>query len=99
MDLSKPSENHEQKEPKGSQAPSKYWASLAQYNNEPQFIEAAEREFTSSPLQEEEGADGFSRRDFMKLMAASTALASAGCFQPPAHKILPYVNQPEEVTF
>jgi len=77
----------------------KYWSSLAQFNNDPQFLEKAHREFSSSPLQEEEGADGFSRRDFMKLMAASTALATTACFQKPQHKILPYVNQPEEVTF
>src|SRR5579872_3803376 len=79
----------------------KYWASLAQYSDDPQFIEKASHEFQSSPLRdgEEEGKDGFNRRDFMKLMAASTALASSACFQRPFHKILPYVNQPEEVTF
>src|ERR1700741_3591804 len=77
----------------------KYWSSLAQYNNDPEFAEKAHKEFQSSPLQEGESADGFTRRDFMKLMAASTALASTACFQKPRHKILPYVNQPEEGTF
>jgi MoCo/4Fe-4S cofactor protein with predicted Tat translocation signal len=81
----------------------KYWASLAQYNNDPAFLEQASHEFTSSPIRE--GADdeasesATTRRDFMKLMAASTALASAACYQKPMHKILPYVNQPEEVIF
>jgi MoCo/4Fe-4S cofactor protein with predicted Tat translocation signal len=88
-------------EPRSEQ---KYWSSLAQFNNDPEFIQKAQKEFQSSPLQEEEGKAEkglveLSRRDFMKLMAASTALASSACFQKPAHKILPYVNQPEEITF
>ncbi|MDZ4677069.1 MAG: TAT-variant-translocated molybdopterin oxidoreductase [Oligoflexia bacterium] len=79
----------------------KYWGSLEEYHNEPGFIEKANQEFTSSPIRDgvTEETDGTSRRDFMKLMAASTALASTACYQKPMHKILPYVNQPEEVTF
>src|SRR2546423_848958 len=78
----------------------RYWTNLQEYNNDPVFAEKATKEFQSSPLQEEETDEGgFSRREFMKLMAASTALASSACFQRPMHKILPYVNQPEEVTF
>jgi len=34
------------------------------------------------------------RRDFLKLSAASAALASAGC-SPPAERIVPYARQPE----
>ncbi|HWI38057.1 MAG TPA: twin-arginine translocation signal domain-containing protein, partial [Burkholderiales bacterium] len=34
------------------------------------------------------------RRDFLKLSAASAALASAGC-TPPAERIVPYAHQPE----
>ncbi|MBK9294068.1 MAG: TAT-variant-translocated molybdopterin oxidoreductase [Oligoflexia bacterium] len=74
----------------------KYWASLEELNNDPKFVEQAEKEFLSSPLVEE---GDFGRRDFMKLMAATGALASTACFQKPMHKIMPYVNQPEEVTF
>jgi molybdopterin-containing oxidoreductase family iron-sulfur binding subunit len=36
------------------------------------------------------------RRDFLKLSAASAALASAGC-SPPAERIVPYAHQPENV--
>jgi len=83
-----------------SNSENKYWSSLAQYNSDPEFIQKSQKEFQSSPLQDEQTeGDGFNRRDFMKLMAASTALASSACFQRPMHKILPYVNQPEEVTF
>src|SRR5438552_5498000 len=42
------------------------------------------------------GDDDLSRRDFMKLLGASMALAGlGGCTREPVEKILPYVNQPE----
>ncbi|HEX2605426.1 MAG TPA: twin-arginine translocation signal domain-containing protein, partial [Oxalicibacterium sp.] len=37
------------------------------------------------------------RRRFLKLMAASVALAGAGCSGPPQEKIVPYVNMPERL--
>ncbi len=97
----------------------KYWVSLEQLQNDPEFIANSKKEFVSSPIIDDSklspgknsespmaegaskvGATGiFDRRDFMKLMAASTAMASAACYQKPMHKILPYVNQPPEVTF
>jgi len=39
--------------------------------------------------------DGIDRRSFLKLMAASAALASAGCKGPPQEQIVPYVRMPE----
>jgi hypothetical protein len=43
--------------------------------------------------------DDTSRRDFMKLMAASLALAGAtGCSDRPDEKLIPYVNQPEGIS-
>ncbi len=42
------------------------------------------------------GADPSSRRDFLRLMAASTALAGlSGCAIQPSENIVPYVEQPE----
>jgi Fe-S-cluster-containing dehydrogenase component len=41
--------------------------------------------------------DKVSRRHFIKLMAASTALAGAGCSGPPQEVIVPYVHMPEKV--
>ena len=38
---------------------------------------------------------GIDRRSFLKLMAASAALASAGCNGPPQEQIVPYVRMPE----
>ncbi|HEU4375400.1 MAG TPA: 4Fe-4S dicluster domain-containing protein [Telluria sp.] len=41
-------------------------------------------------------ADAVARRRFLKLMAASAALAGAGCSGPPAEAIVPYVRMPEQ---
>ncbi len=72
----------------------KYWRSLDELADSPEFQEFVEREF---PQQAEEWNDPFERRTFLKLMGASLALAGlSGCaFQPP-EKIVPYVTQPEE---
>jgi MoCo/4Fe-4S cofactor protein with predicted Tat translocation signal len=77
---------------------SKYWLTLEHYKNDPEFMKAAETEFQSSPLREEDGEDGVARRDFLKLMGASLAMATAGCIRRPVQKIVPYNKQPEEVT-
>ena len=43
--------------------------------------------------------DELTRRDFLKLLGASIALAGLdGCTRIPGEKILPYVTQPPEVT-
>ena len=43
-----------------------------------------------------EPPDGVSRRTFLQLLGASTALASLDACRPPRHKILPYVRPPEK---
>ena len=72
----------------------KYWRSLDELADTPQFREFVAREF---PQQAEGWNDPLERRSFIKLMGASLALAGmSGCvFQPP-EKIVPYVNQPED---
>src|SRR5450432_2274623 len=72
------------------------WRSLDDLADEPQFREAIEREF---PDAAEQWDDGPSRRNFLKLMAASLALAglSNGCTDKEAEDIVPYVNQPESI--
>jgi MoCo/4Fe-4S cofactor protein with predicted Tat translocation signal len=75
-----------------------HWLTLEHYNNDPAFMKAAETEFMSSPLREGDGEDGVARRDFLKLMGASVAMATAGCIRRPVQKIVPYNKQPEEVT-
>ncbi|HKP46250.1 MAG TPA: TAT-variant-translocated molybdopterin oxidoreductase [Pyrinomonadaceae bacterium] len=72
----------------------KFWRSLEELADGPEFREFVEREF---PQHAEVWNDPFERRSFLKLMGASLALAGlSGCaFQPP-EKIVPYVKQPEE---
>ena len=84
--------------PKGERD-ERYWKSLEQWGKDPEFQKLAEQEFLSSPLQEEDQkADGWARREFLKLMGASLALGSAGCLRRPVQKIVPYAKQPEEMT-
>src|SRR5688572_32856364 len=77
----------EQKTPRTGK---KYWRSLEELADTPQFREFVAREF---PQQAEGWNDPVERRTFIKLMGASLALAGmTGCvFQPP-EKIVPYVT-------
>ncbi len=77
---------------------SKYWLSLEQWSNDPEFSKTAQTEFNSSPLREGDSEDGWARREFLKLMGASLAMATASCVRRPVQKIVPYNKQPEEVT-
>lgn len=77
--------------------PSKYWQSLEQWRQDPEFLELAEKEFRSSPLVEDEGQGGWARREFLKLMGASLALTSFGCMRRPAQMIVPYAKKPSEL--
>jgi MoCo/4Fe-4S cofactor protein with predicted Tat translocation signal len=73
-----------------------YWMSLEQFQGDPEFAKRAENEFLASPFASSQ--DGFARRDFLKLMGASIALASAGCIRRPVQHIIPYAQAPKEVT-
>jgi MoCo/4Fe-4S cofactor protein with predicted Tat translocation signal len=74
----------------------KYWRSLEELANAPEFEEMLHREF---PRHASEWDSKASRRDFMKLMGASMALAGlSACTKQPREAIVPYVRQPEEIT-
>ncbi|HWU44379.1 MAG TPA: TAT-variant-translocated molybdopterin oxidoreductase, partial [Bdellovibrio sp.] len=75
-----------------------YWQTIEQLNNDPEFAKRAQTEFLSSPLREGDGEDGFARREFLKLMGASLAMATASCIRRPVQKIVPYNKMPEEIT-
>ena len=48
---------------------------------------------------DETAAPSVSRRDFLRLLGAGAGLAgTAGCMAPPAEKIVPFVDQPPELT-
>jgi len=72
-----------------------YWLSLEQYEGNLEFAKRAEGEFMSSPLKTEEGQGGFARREFLRLMGASIAMATTACVRRPVQKIIPYAQAPK----
>jgi MoCo/4Fe-4S cofactor protein with predicted Tat translocation signal len=73
----------------------KYWRSVDELQNTPEFQAAVEREF---PAAAQEWVDPVSRRGFLKIMGASMALAGlAGCTKQPDEPIYPYVKAPEDL--
>ena len=70
-----------------------YWRSLDELADKPAFKEWLHREFPDGASE----AEGVNRRNFLKIMAASFAVAgmgAAGCRRPEQY-ILPYSKQPE----
>lgn len=73
----------------------KTWRSLDELAETPGFREAVEREF---PRQAAPWAAGLDRRTFVKIMAASLAMAGLTACRPKlAEKIVPYVKAPEDL--
>jgi MoCo/4Fe-4S cofactor protein with predicted Tat translocation signal len=73
----------------------RHWRSLEQAAGTPEFQEVMRREF--APGASEWSDDATTRREFLKLMAASLALAGASaCTRQPLETVVPYVRQPEE---
>src|SRR5690606_31659532 len=85
-----------------------YWRTVRDLLADPAFAAASDLAF---PATEDDDAPepaartsalapgGLSRRDFIRLMGASLALAGAGgCIEPPRERILPYTWRPEDVT-
>src|SRR5829696_3969344 len=72
-----------------------YWRSLGELADTPDFRDYLHREF---PDQASEWNDPKGRRNFLKLMSASLALAGVGaCTKQPPESIVPYVRQPEDL--
>jgi molybdopterin-containing oxidoreductase family iron-sulfur binding subunit len=72
-----------------------YWRSLGELSDSEQFREYLHREF---PEQASQWNDPKGRRQFLKLMSASLALAGvSACTKQPPEKIVPYVRQPEDL--
>ena len=71
------------------------WRSLDELSDSPRYREFLQTEF---PNGADSDAGGLSRRDALKLMAASAALAGlTACTKLPTQKIVPYVRAPEEI--
>ncbi|MFZ0980927.1 MAG: TAT-variant-translocated molybdopterin oxidoreductase [Candidatus Acidiferrales bacterium] len=74
------------------------WRSLEQLSDTPESRKFLENEFPSIPARKVDASDGVNRRDVLKLMAASAAMAGLGaCTKLPTEKIVPYVRPPEEI--
>lgn len=72
-----------------------HWRSLEELAEDDDFLQFLQREF---PPLASEWTDAVSRRRFLKLMAASIALAGGqGCARQPHEKIVPYVRMPEQI--
>ncbi len=85
-----PSVNKEIKQLSGE----KFWRSLDQLADKPEFRRFLEAEFPASVDEEKHGV---SRRNFLSIMGASLAMAGlVGCRRP-VEKIIPYVSQPESI--
>ncbi|MEP7071675.1 MAG: TAT-variant-translocated molybdopterin oxidoreductase [Verrucomicrobiota bacterium] len=73
-----------------------YWRSLEELAHTPEFEDWLHREFPRGAS--EWDGDALHRRDFLRLMGASLALAGLGaCTKQRIEKIVPYVEQPERV--
>src|SRR4051794_2372092 len=73
----------------------RFWRSLEELSNDPRVLQAVQREF---PSLIERVRDEPSRRDFIRVMGASLALAGmAGCMRQPEEQIVPYVRAHEQI--
>src|SRR5512140_2869773 len=76
-----------------------YWRSLEDLATTPGFRDLVEREFPQQAIgwsEDENPVEG--RRNFLKLMGASLALAGlSACTRQPTEHIMPYIRQPEEL--
>src|SRR5215472_14493040 len=76
-----------------------YWRNLEELAETPEFQELIEREFPRQAIgwsEDEDSVEG--RRNFLKVMGASLALAGlTACTRQPTEHIMPYIRQPEEL--
>ncbi len=72
----------------------KYWRSLDQLAETPEYKDFLHREF---PQGAAEFDNSWSRRKFLTLMGASVAMAGLASCRRPVEKIVPYVNRPEDL--
>jgi MoCo/4Fe-4S cofactor protein with predicted Tat translocation signal len=73
----------------------KYWRSLDELAETPEFLKFVDDEF---PSRAEDLRNPATRRDVLRVMGAAFGLAGlTACTRQPPEKILPYVRQPEEI--
>src|SRR5688572_6008669 len=94
MSESKPLDFTKFRERIGDLRGKEYWRSLEELSRSDSFDEFFQSEFPQQALPLEKGVG---RRDFVKLMGASVAMAGLTACRPPNETIVPYVNQPENL--
>ncbi len=73
----------------------RFWQSLDELAETPEYRHRLENEFAQDT---EEAAAGINRREVLKIMAASAAMAGlSACTKLPTERIVPYVKPPEEI--
>ncbi len=80
----------------------KYWQSFGELKRSEAHKKLSENEFQEDlPFVAEDGkdlgSDGTSRRDFLKYMGFTTAAAMAASCETPVHKMVPYLNKPQDM--
>ena len=74
----------------------RYWQSLQELAGTQEYQDHLHHEFPNDPEKEEKS--GVGRREVLKYMAASAALAGlSSCTKLPEQRIVPYVSAPEEI--
>ncbi len=84
----------------------KYWKSLEELEQTPEFVEQASKEFPTdmaidevlAEASEESMSFNSNRRDFLKVLGfGMTAATLAACAEGPVKKAIPYVNKPDDI--
>ena len=82
----------------------KYWKSIDDLENNPEFIKKQMNEFAEPFPMDEFLSNGAAeksatpRRDFLKYLGFSVTAASLAACETPVKKVIPYLIKPEEVT-
>ncbi|HEY7837121.1 MAG TPA: TAT-variant-translocated molybdopterin oxidoreductase [Terriglobales bacterium] len=80
----------------------KYWTTMEDLRADPEVEKLRKEEFRAKPQEyfdaQAKGGLKFGRRDFMKWSTGALALASTACARKPTQKIIPYAQQPPEIT-
>ncbi|MCB2206067.1 TAT-variant-translocated molybdopterin oxidoreductase [bacterium] len=74
-----------------------YWKSFGELAKDPAVMEQLSNEFPADYDVPSGNISAMTRRTFMGLLAASTALVATGC-RKPEQEIVPYVKKPEYIT-
>ena len=79
----------------GRRVGKRYWRSLEELADSPAFRKVVEEEFPGLAEELEEEATAATRRSFLKVMAASLALAGLTACRWPKERIMPFAYRPE----